>query len=347
MSKSLLFSPVVIGRHEFKNRVFMSPMCMYNSEPDTGLLDSRRFDHYVTRAAGGVGAIVMEATAVVPDGGISRQDLGLWDDSQIAPLAELVNKVHSYGTKIGIQLAHAGRKAYGRDVIWSSSANGKFNEDEEIYIEPTPLTEAQIKDLVKAFGQAAYRAVQAGFDFVEIHAAHGYLINQFISPLTNFRTDNYGGSLEKRYNFLGEIIRAIRETADIDIHLRLSASEVEEAGNSLDDIRQIMAWAQEDGVVFFDISSGGVTKVPPKIFPGYQALISAQLADQFRVGAVGLINEPFLAEYILRAKHAEVIYLARPLLNDPYWCFHAAKVLHDEEGVDLPIPSYVRGVNKA
>lgn len=342
MAKALLFTPITLGNVKLKNRIIMSPMCMYNSEPNTGLLDQHRYDHYVTRAASGVGAIVVEATAVTPEAGISDRDLGLWSDEQVAPLAKLVQHLKSYEVVAGIQLGHAGRKSNSFPLVAPSAL--AFSPEQGT---PRALTESEIKDLVVAFTQAAQRAEQAGFAWVELHAAHGYLINQFLSPLANQRTDTYGGSLENRYRFLGEIIRSIKATTKIDIHVRWSGDEVADGGNSFEQLLQLMQWAQNDGVVFNDISSGGITPQPPQIFPGYQALLASKFAAAgLRVGAVGLLGEPDLAEYVLRAGDAEAVYLGRPLLLDPLWPIKAAAKLHDRETAAslMPLGSYVRGM---
>lgn len=328
MGKAMLFTPVTIGRHTFKNRVFMSPMCLYNSHNQDGMLDKARFDHYTARAASGLGAIVVEATAVCPYAGITMLDLGLYNDAQEAEFKKLVDSVHHYGTKIGIQLGHAGRKGTGYEPIYAPSAL-KFDSN---YALPTPMTTQQVYDFVDTYVDSVKRAYRAGFDFVELHAAHGYLLSSFLSPLTNHRDDEFGGSLENRYRVVHMILERLRAEVDIDVHLRISANEVSEGGNSFEDILQILAWAKADGVVFFDISSGGVTTdLPNPIFPGYQATLSRKVtAAGFRCGAVGLLGSPELAEYVLRAGDAEVIYLGRPLLRNPQWVFEAAKTLHDQ-----------------
>ncbi|RIY37486.1 NADPH dehydrogenase [Psittacicella gerlachiana] len=344
MAKSLLMSPITIGKNTFKNRVFMSPMCMYTSEPGTGLLDQRRFDHYVARAAGGVGAIVVEATSVQAQGGITNRDLGLWNDQQARSLAGLVAVLHSYDTKIGIQLGHAGRKGTSWEQVYAPSAVGAFSSDPK-YKEPLALTSEQIEILIADFVAAAQRAEQAGFDFIELHAAHGYLLSEFISPITNQRDDDFGGSLEKRYEVIRRIILGIKEHTNIDIHLRISANEIEPEGNSLAQIQELLSWAYRDGVVFFDISSGGLTPTPPKIFPGYQALLAAQLAQAgLPVGSVGLLDTPELAEYVLQAGHAQVIYIGRALISNPNWALQAAYKLHDAPSASLPISEYYRGL---
>ncbi|RIY33571.1 hypothetical protein CJP74_01520 [Psittacicella melopsittaci] len=344
MAQSMLMSPVTIGRHTFKNRVFMSPMCMYSSQPGTGLLDQRRFDHYVARAAGGVGAIVVEATSVQPQGGITNLDLGLWNDEQARALAGLTAVVHSYDTKIGIQLGHSGRKGVSWETVYAPSAVGRFSDSPE-YKDPVALTAEQVEKFIADFIAAAKRAESAGFDFIEIHGAHGYLLSEFISPLTNHRTDEFGGSLEKRYEVFRRIITGIKAQTELDIHLRISANEVDPAGNSLDDIQQVLTWAHRDGVVFFDISSGGITPTAPEIFPGYQALHAAKFAAAgLPVGAVGLLDTPELAEYVLRAGHAQVIYIGRGLIANPNWVLNAAYKLHDAPNAPLPINTYIRGL---
>lgn len=328
MPKSLLLSPITIGRHTFKNRVFMSPMCMYNSHNQDGVLDKDRFDHYTMRAFGGVGAIVVEATHCLPNTGLTPLDLGLYNDTQEQELKKLVDSVHYYGTKIGIQLAHAGRKGTGYSPLYAPSAI-QFDAQYEV---PVELNQQQLEEIKQGFVQAAQRAYNAGFDFIEIHAAHGYLLSSFLSPISNQRDDDFGGSLANRYRFVGDIIKAIKANVDIDMHLRISAHEGEANGNSIEDIAQILKWAQEDGVVFFDISSSGITPTPPNpIHPGFQAIHSAKLSQVgLDVGAVGLLDRPELAEYILRRGDAKVIYLGRPLLRNPFWVAQAASDLHDE-----------------
>lgn len=326
MAKSLLLSPVQVGRHTFKNRVVMSSMSMYNHSLD-GVLSPVTFDHYVARAVGGVGAIVVESTAVQAKAGTSPVDLGLFTDEQEAALAKLVDKVHSYGTKIGIQLNHAGRKARGFDVAHAPSAL-QFDAEHPM---PVAMTVADIETVVASFVASAQRAVRAGFDFVEVHAAHGFLLNQFLSPLTNHRNDEFGGSVENRYRFLGKVLKAIKAAVDVDVHVRFSASELEEGGSTMAEMKQFLAWAQADGAVFFDISSGGVTPVAPAaVFPGYQALLSRELAQAgFPVGAVGMLT-PEVAEYVLRSGDAQLVYVGRGLIRNPHWVYEAAKTLHDE-----------------
>ncbi|RIY34551.1 NADPH dehydrogenase [Psittacicella hinzii] len=342
MAKSKLFTPVTIGANTFKNRVFMSPMCMYSAEPHTGLLNQKHFDHYLSRALGGVGAIIVEATSVQPQGGISKLDLGLWNDEQARAFSGLTAAVHSYNCKIGIQLSHSGRKGQDWEVVYAPSAVGAFSPE---YKEPVALTTEQVEKFIEDYLAAAKRAEMAGFDFIEIHAAHGYLINQFLSPITNQRDDQFGGSLEKRYELLGRLIRGIKANTSLDVYVRFSANEVEESGNSFEEMQMLLHLAYADGAVFFDISSGGITPTSPEVFPGYQALLSAEFSKAgLPVGAVGLLDTPELAEYVLRANHAQVIFIGRGLLTNPNWALNAAHKLHALEQYDFAIDSYKRGI---
>ncbi|WNS74138.1 NADPH dehydrogenase NamA [Bacillus sp. DTU_2020_1000418_1_SI_GHA_SEK_038] len=333
-----LFSPFTIKNTTFKNRIVMSPMCMYSCPNEDGLVENWHRTHYTSRAVGQVGLIIIEATAVTPQGRISPNDLGIWSDEHIEGLKELTNLMKEHGSATGIQLAHAGRKAVLEGEIIAPSALA-FNEKMKT---PREMTIEDIQETIEAFKQGAVRAKKAGFDVIEIHGAHGYLINEFLSPLSNKRTDNYGGSAENRYLFLREIIDAIKSVWDGPLFVRISANDYHEEGLKADDYVQMAHWMKEQGVDLIDCSSGAV--VPAKIhtYPGYQVSFAEKIkqAADISTGAVGLITSPIHAEEILQNNRADLIFIARELLRDPYWPRTAAKEL----GVKIESPKqYERG----
>jgi NADPH2 dehydrogenase len=333
-----LFTPFTIKNTTFKNRIVMSPMCMYSSHLEDGKLQNWHYTHYVSRAVGQVGLIMVEATAVTPQGRISPQDLGIWSDDHIDGLKKLVDLVKEHGAKIGIQIAHAGRKSTVEGEIVAPSAI-PFNETSKT---PKEMTTAEIKETIQAFKKGAERAIEAGFDVIEIHAAHGYLINEFLSPLSNKRTDEYGGSQENRYRFLKEVIDEVKSVWDGPLFVRVSASDYHDEGLSIDDYVMMSQWMKEQGVDLIDVSSGGLVPVPIKVYPGYQVQFAEKIKHGAGIltGAVGLITSSFHAEEILQNDRADFIFLARELLRDPYWPRRAAKEL----GVEIETPKqYERG----
>lgn len=318
----------------------MSPMCMYSSMNEDGTLQDWHYTHYTSRAVGQVGLIIVEATAVSPIGRISPYDLGIWSDDHLSGLTKLVNMVKTHGAKIGIQLGHAGRKAELKEEIVAPSAIA-FNDR---YQTPKEMTKQDILDTIEDFKQAAIRAKKAGFDVIEIHGAHGYLINQFLSPLSNKRTDEYGGSQENRYRFLKEIIDAIQSVWEGPLFVRVSAREYHPDGLDVEDYVAIARLLKQQEIDLIDVSSGAV--VPAKInsFPGYQVPLADEIKHNANIatGAVGLITSPLHAEEILQNGRADLVFLARELLRDPYWPRTAAKEL----GVELQSPVlYERGWN--
>ena len=332
-----LFEPYTIKNMTLKNRIVMSPMCMYSSFNKDGKVQDFHLVHYPTRAIGQVGLIIVEATAVSPEGRISMTDLGLWDDEHVEGMKKLTSLVKEHGAKIGIQLGHAGRKADVEGDIVAPSPLPFSNR----YKEPKELTIEGIKKVVDDFQKAALRAKQAGFDCIEVHGAHGYLINQFLSPLTNKREDEYGGSLENRYRILKEIIIKVREVWDGPLFVRISASDYHEDGMKPEDYLPIVRWMKEDGVDLVDVSSGAVVpKVPINVFPGYQVPFAELIRKEtgMPVGTVGLINIPDLAEEILQNGRADLVFLGRELLRNPYWPYQAAKAL----GYPLEAPEQYR-----
>ncbi|MDW0117279.1 NADPH dehydrogenase NamA [Sporosarcina thermotolerans] len=333
-----LFSPYSIRGVEFKNRIVMAPMCMYSSHNMDGKVEDWHKIHYATRAVGQVGLIIVEATAVLQEGRISAQDLGIWNDDHLEGLSEIVRLMKQHGAKTGIQLAHAGRKATVDGDIYAPSAI-QFNEH---YKTPVEMTVEDIKTVVNAFKDGAIRAKQAGFDVIELHGAHGYLINEFLSPLSNKRDDAYGGSSENRYRILREIIDAVRSVWDGPLFVRISAKDYVEGGMSPTLYVEMVKWMKTQGVDLIDVSSGAV--VPAKIdaFPGYQVPFAEEIKKGAGIatGAVGLITSGIQAEEILKNERADLVLLARELLRNPYWAYSAAKELDVE--IEPPV-QYVRG----
>lgn len=323
-----LFETVTIRNTTFKNRIVMAPMCMYSSKNEDGMVEAWHQLHYTARAVGQVGLIMLEATAVHPQGRISSHDLGIWDDNHIEGLSKLVNSMKIYGSKTAIQLAHAGRKATVDGPIVAPSAF-PFSET---YRTPKQLTIAEIKELVEDFKQAAIRAKTAGFDVLELHAAHGYLINSFLSPLTNERTDEYGGNAENRYRFLREIIDTVRSIWDGPLFVRISAEDYTENGMTTADYIEMAEWMKEQTVDLIDVSSGGVVLAKIDAFPGYQVPYAGKIKNNALIptSAVGLITTGEEAEEVLTNGEADLIFIGRALLRNPYWPYEAAKTLNYE-----------------
>jgi NADPH2 dehydrogenase len=337
---SKLFSPYTIKDVTLKNRIVMSPMCMYSCIKRDGKVTNWHLTHYTSRAVGQVGLIFLESNAITPNGRISYQDLGIWSDDHIPGLKQLVGLIHEHGAKAGIQLNHAGRKADIEETILAPSAI-PF----ETMKTPKEATKEDIQQVVQDFKQAARRAKEAGFDIIEIHGAHGYLINQFLSPLSNHREDEYGGTPEKRYRLLGEVIDAVKEEWQGPLFVRISAHDWHEEGYTSDDYVPYARKMKEQGVDLIDCSSGAV--VPPAkidIYPGYQVPFADKIRNEAQIptGAVGLITSGNQAEEILRSNRADLVFLARELLRNPYWPRTAAAELK----VPIEAPTqYERGWN--
>ncbi len=337
-----LFSPFKLRSVEFANRIGVSPMCQYSSVD--GFANDWHLVHLGSRAQGDAGLVVLEAAAVTPEGRISPDDLGVWKDEHIANLGRIAEFVHSQGARVGMQLAHAGRKASTSSgfqpgpTLVPPSAGGwlpvapsavAFAPD---YALPAALDLAGIKAVVEAFRQAARRAREAGFDFVEIHAAHGYLLHQFLSPLANQRTDEYGGSLVNRVRLTLEVVDAVRREwpEHLPLFVRISATDWAEGGWNPDDSVELARLMRAHGVDLVDVSSGGMVpgvKIP--IEPGYQVSFAGRIRREAGVAtaAVGLITEPEQANVIVAEGEADLVLLARAELRDPYWPVHAAAVL--------------------
>ncbi|MBX9972933.1 NADPH dehydrogenase NamA [Cytobacillus firmus] len=333
-----LFSPLTIKGITFKNRIVMAPMCMYSSHNENGMVENWHRTHYTSRAVGQVGLIILEATAVTPQGRISPQDLGIWSDDHIAGLRELTGLMKEHGASAGIQLAHAGRKATVEGEILAPSAIA-FNEKMKT---PKEMTKEEVSETVEAFKRGAERAKKAGFEVIEIHAAHGYLINEFLSPLSNKRSDEYGGSAENRYRFLREVIEAVKTVWDGPLFVRVSAHDYHDEGLTAEDYAEMGKWMKEQGVDLIDVSSGAVVPARINSYPGYQVKFSETIKEgaNIQTGAVGLITSGLQAEEILQNGRADLIFIARELLRDPYWPRTAAKEL----GASIEPPKqYERG----
>ncbi len=312
------FEPYKLKNLELKNRIVMAPMCMYSSD-ESGLVKDFHKVHYGTRALGGTALIIMEATAVTTNGRITTNDLGNWSDEHIEGLSEVVRLIHEGGAVAGIQLAHAGRKYETEGQITVAPSSLRFSDDYQV---PHELSEAEILELVDAFGNAAERASRAGFDTLEIHGAHGYLIHQFLSPLSNHRTDRFGGSRENRLRFLDMVVDAIRSNWPMDkaLILRLSATDYLEGGIDLEETIRIVD-AVKDRVDIIHLSSGGLLPAAMQVFPGYQVRFAEEVKTRSDVPtiAVGLINSMSQLDEIIGNERADLVALGRELLRDPNW----------------------------
>lgn len=350
---SLLFTPISFKSITLKNRIVVSPMCQYSATD--GFANDWHLVHLGSRAVGGAALIIQEATAVTPEGRISYGDLGIWKDEHIAPLQRITKFIEANGAVPAIQLAHAGRKA-SCEVPWLGGGQIKEGPNHWQTVAasaipfqatdhtPHSLTIAEIKTVVQAFKAAAQRALQAGYKLVEIHAAHGYLINQFLSPLSNHRNDEYGGGFENRTRFLLEIVDAVQTVwpAELPIFVRISASEWVEGGWTIEDSVQLARILKTKAIDLVDCSSGGnapAAKIPAG--PGYQVPFAAAVKQQAAIptGAVGIITNAVQAEAILQAGEADLIFIARESLRDPHFPLHAAKAL--DEDITWP-DQYVR-----
>ena len=345
----MLFSPLTIGDVTFRSRICVSPMCQYSSED--GFANDWHLVHLGSRAVGGAGAVIMEATAVDPRGRISPQDQGIWKDAHVDFLSRIASFVKEHGAVAGIQLAHAGRKAStarpwdggkyvpetgGGWLAVAPSAVAFHPEDPA----PHELTKEEIHCLIEAFAAAARRALHAGFNLVEIHGAHGYLMHEFLSPLSNRRTDEYGGSFDNRIRFALEVTRAVRAAwpEAFPLWLRISATDWAEGGWNLDESVELAKRARALGVDLIDCSSGGLTlQQKIELGPGYQVPFAARIRREAGIatGAVGMITKPEHAEKILAEGDADVVLLAREFLRDPYFPLTAAKELGEK--VTVPV----------
>ncbi|MGI6730923.1 MAG: NADPH dehydrogenase NamA [Anaerovoracaceae bacterium] len=335
-----MFNEYKIKNLTLKNRIVMPPMDMYCA-PESGISTKWHTIHYATRAIGGTGLIIVETTAVSPEGRISSNDLGLWDDAHIEGLAEIVDMVHECGAKISIQLNHAGRKCEAKGMDVEAPSALAYEEGSPI---PREMSKEDIAQTVEEFKAAAARAHQAGFDMLQIHGAHGYLINEFLSPLTNRRTDEYGGSHENRVRFLGEIIDAVRTVWPWEkpLEVRVTAEDYQEGGNLPEDLAKMINLVKDKGLDAVNVSTGGLVPVVPKVFPGYQVPHAELIKKEtgLPVTAGGLITNGEEVESIISEGKAELVYLGRELLRNPYWVLETAHKMN----VDIEWPKqYERG----
>lgn len=337
-----LFDSLVIRDLKFANRVFVSPMCQYSSTD--GHANDWHFVHLGSRAVGGAGLVLTEATAVLAEGRISPQDLGIWSDDHIEPLARIVDFIHEQGSVAGMQLAHAGRKAStyrpweGHGTVpeteggWNKVLAPSAVAFADHYPLPQAASKQEIQGIVAAFGEAARRACEAGFRVVEIHAAHGYLIHEFLSPLSNQRSDAYGGSFENRTRILREIVAAVRRSwpEGAPVFVRISATEWVDGGWDIQQSIELARQVKELGVDLIDCSSGGnVAQAKIPVGPGYQTAFAERIRRESGVltGALGMITSSVQAEHILATGQADAVIIAREMLRDPYWPLRAAREL--------------------
>ena len=337
-----LFDSLVVRDIKFANRVFVSPMCQYSSTD--GYANDWHFVHLGSRAVGGAGLVLTEATAVLAEGRISPQDLGIWSDDHIEPLARIVHFIHQQGSSAGMQLAHAGRKAStyrpweGHGTVpetaggWTNVVGPSAVAFADHYPLPQAATKQGIQAIVEAFGVAARRACEAGFRVIEIHAAHGYLIHEFLSPLSNRRVDAYGGSFENRTRILREIVAAVRRSwpERAPVFVRISAMEWVDDSWDIQQSIELARQLKELGVDLIDCSSGGnVPRATVPVGPGYQTPFAEQIRRQAKImtGAVGMITSPVQAEHILATGQSDAVIIAREFLRDPYWPLRAAREL--------------------
>lgn len=350
---SVLFSPLTVRSLTFANRLWVSPMCMYSAID--GVPQEWHHTHLGQFASGGAGLVIAEATAVVPEGRISPRDTGLWDVAQRDAWKPIVEAIHARGTLAGVQLGHAGRKA---STWWPwASERGSVPESAggwqtvapsalayEGLAAPTALDEAGIERVVQGFAAAAQRAVDAGFDVLEVHGAHGYLLHQFLSPLSNTRTDAYGGSLENRARLLLRVIDVVRAAAgpELAVFVRISATDHADGGFTADEAAQVGSWAIERGADLIDVSSGGlVAHQRIAVGPGYQVPLAHTVRQSGRIptSAVGMITQAEQAEQVLASGSADAIFAGREWLRDPHFGLRAAHELGAE--VAWP-PQYAR-----
>lgn len=339
---SLLLKEGQIENLKLKNRIVMPPMCMYKSD-NSGELKTFHKGHYLARAIGGVGFIILEATAVEPKGRISANDLGLWDDSFIESHKKLNEQMHSFGAKVAIQLAHAGRKCNVEDETPIAPSAIAFSEEKPFKM-PNEATIEDIKKIKELFIKAAIRAKLANYDAIELHAAHGYFLCEFLSPLSNLRNDIYGGSLENRCRLTLEIAKELKQKVDLPLIVRISADEWMKEGWNIDDSIYLSKELEKVGVDSIHVSSGGNQEKPNKpleIRPMYQADFAKDIKKELNIPiiAVGLITTAKQGEKLLEEKYCDFVAYGRELLRSPNFTFIAANELNEKEIID---PSYIR-----
>ncbi len=354
-----LFSPFQLGEITLPNRIVVSPMCQYSSQD--GFATDWHLVHLGSRAVGGAGMVIVEASAVSPEGRITPGDLGIWKDEHISKLRQIVEFVHSQGSAIAIQLAHAGRKA-SMSVPWEKERLLSPAEDgwsdviapsaeafASNYAKPSSLDKTGIRRVREAFVAAARRADQAGFDVIEIHGAHGYLLHEFFSPLSNARTDEYGGSFQNRVRLLLEVVDAVQTVwpSHKALLVRISATDWTEGGWDIEQSVELAKLLQGHNVNLIDVSSGGNlpgAKIP--VGPGYQVPFAEQIRREIGIptGAVGMITEPKQADELIGSGQADLVIIAREFLRDPYWPLNAAEEL--QASISWP-KQYLRAAHRA
>ncbi|PRS62869.1 NADH:flavin oxidoreductase/NADH oxidase [Bacillus pumilus] len=337
MKEQNIFDPFTLKGLEVKNRIMMSPMCQYSVDKKDGIATDWHYIHYVSRAIGGAGLVMVEMTDVEPDGRISNYDLGLWSEEQVPALQRIVDGIHQYGAKAAIQIAHAGRKAEDAEVPVAPSAI-PFDENSKT---PRELTTDEVYELIEKFRRSVRLAVKAGFDAIEIHGAHGYLIHQFHSPLTNKRTDEFGQDLTK---FGSEILKAAKEEIpdDMPLIMRISAKEYVDGGYNIQDAIELAKAYHQAGAEIFDITSGGEGQIPAMNRPGTHAAYQVPLAREIKkalnvpVIAVGRLDDPILANAVVGTEDADLVAVGRGMLRNPYWALEAAKQLRKLTDESVP-----------
>jgi 2,4-dienoyl-CoA reductase-like NADH-dependent reductase (Old Yellow Enzyme family) len=339
-----VLSPLTIRGVTFRNRIVMAPMCQYSAQD--GLANDWHLVHLGSRAAGGTGLIIVEATSVTWDGRITPGDVGIWDDQHIEPLGRIARFLHDQGAVAGIQLAHAGRKASCAPP-WEGSAALKTPEEGWPVVSPSPLPfnhsdpvpialdETGIDGIVAAFEGAAHRALTAGFKVLEIHAAHGYLLHQFLSPLTNHRDDQYGGSLQNRMRLLLQVATRLRSLMpdDVPLFVRISATDWVQGGWDIEQSVELAKQLKAVGVDLIDVSTGGtLPKAHIPVARGFQVPFARRIREEadIRTGAVGLITEVRHADELVTCGDTDLVFLGRELLREPYWALKAQHELEDE-----------------
>lgn len=341
-----LFAPYELKALSLKNRIVMPPMCQYAVTEQDGIPGDWHLVHYISRAVGGTGFIIVEMTGVHPDGRITNGDLGIWEDGQIAAHRRITDGVHAYGAKIAIQLGHAGRKALDAEPPVAPSAIAFDAKSKQ----PQALSRDGIEELIEAYREGARRAVEAGYDTVELHGAHGYLIHQFHSPLTNTREDEYGHDL---FLFGEKVVRAVRDVlpAEMPLLMRVSAKEYVEGGYDENYALEFCRRYMEAGVDLFHVSSGGEGPIGsnggPNAGPGYQVGLAEFIRSELHVPviAVGRLDAYQEAQAVVAEEKAELVAVGRGLLSDPYWALHAEEALGGIDSAHVPKP-YERGVWK-
>ncbi len=349
---SHLFDPFTLKSVTLRNRLGVSPMCMYSSED--GVANDWHLVHLGARAAGGAGLVIAEATAVSPEGRITPGDAGIWADKHVEPLVRITRFIKSQGAVPGVQIAHAGRKASaakpwdgGNHLAnnaggWETVAPSAIPFGDGLNKTPRELTLAEIARLQSDFAAAAKRALAAGYEWLELHAAHGYLSHEFLSPLSNQRTDRYGGSFENRTRFLLETTRAVRATwpERLPLTVRISCTDWIEGGWTIDESVELAKALKSEGVDLIDCSSGGTSaaaKIP--VGAGYQVLFAERVRREAGIAtaAVGMITDPMQADQIVRTGQADLVLMARESLRDPNWPLRAAKALHVKPAPAAPV----------